>query len=384
MDVTDIVFMEFQYNPIRNFGMDAVDEAYRRDALAAANGVSCFYPATMTTSLGGYSMSYGEVMVGNLAWYLITRTQSSIFFEFANASPHLAGWDTLTWRGVLDVADQQMGQPLGDPYTLAEGTDPLGNPYAVKARTYEGGLAVLRNRGSWNQGIEPQTEVTVDLPAYVVPLAANGSSQTPVQQVSLRNGEGALFLNSPVAVTLTAFTAEWRGDAAVVCWETASPAADINGFRVYREGEGGNRVPISPLVTEGSEFVDTSPVSGGRYWLEALTRSGDVSWHGPAVLGPAAAVPGPGLTLAQNRPNPSRGSTAITFTLAAAGRIQLSVFDVEGREVARLFDAEAPVGPHAVAWDGMSSNGKRSRPGTYFYRLQTPDGTLTRKMTLLP
>jgi hypothetical protein len=383
-DAADVIFMEFQYNPVRNFGLSAVDEAYRRDALAAAGGISCFYPATMTTSYGGYSMSYADIMVGNLAWYLITRTQNSIFFEFATASPHVAGWDTLTWRGVLDVADLQLGQPVGDPFTLAQGTDPMGNPYVVKARSYEGGLAVLRNRGEWNQGIEPQTAVTVDLPALLMPLTAAGSLGTPVHQVSLRNGQGALFLNSPVSVPVTSFTADWRGNIAVIRWETDSPSTDYAGFRVYREAEGGDRVPISPLITDALEFEDEASVSGGRYWLQALSRSGDASWYGPAVLAPAASVPGPGLTLAQNRPNPSRGTTAIAFTVERTGPVRLSVFDVNGREVARLLDAETSPGPHAVTWNGTASNGSRSRPGTYFYRLVTPSGTLTRKLTLLP
>jgi hypothetical protein len=194
MDVADVLFMEFQYNPIRNVGPGAVNEAFRRDSLAAAGGITCFYAATMTHSHDGVALDYADAVVGNLAWYLVTRTENTLFYEFANATPHVAGWDTLTWRGVIDVADRQLGRPRGGPFTLAQGTDPAGSPYRVTARRYDGGLAVVRNRGQWNEGIGPETAVTVPLAHPLAPVSASGRISDPVREVVLRNGEGAVFL----------------------------------------------------------------------------------------------------------------------------------------------------------------------------------------------
>jgi hypothetical protein len=195
-DVADVLLLEFQYNPVRSFGPNEVAEAHRRDALAAAAGIASFYTATMTRTVsereGQYT--YAETMLGNLAWYLVTRTPSTFFYEMGTNAPSVAGWDSLTWRGCIDVANERLGAALGPPYTLAQGTDPLGNRYRIMARDYEGGLAVLRNRGDWNQGIEPQTAVTVALPRPGLPVQPSGAIGASVAAVTLRNGQGAVFL----------------------------------------------------------------------------------------------------------------------------------------------------------------------------------------------
>jgi len=197
-DVADVLFLEFQYNPVRNCGLDAVDEAYRRDTVAAQAGIASFYSANMTSSVSGHPGSFSpeEVMLGNLCWFLTTRTPLTLFYQQGTNSPNTSEWDQLTWIRAMDVADRQLGEAVGAPYTIAQGTDPLGNAYVVKARRYENGLVVLRNRGDWNQGIEPKTAVTVPLPAPLAPVSANGTIGKAVTEVSLRNGQGALFLGS--------------------------------------------------------------------------------------------------------------------------------------------------------------------------------------------
>ena len=197
-DVADILFLEFQYNPVRNCGLKAIDEAYRRDALAAQAGITSFYSANMTSSVSGHPGSYTpeETMLGNLCWFLMTRTPLTLFFQQGTNSPQTDEWDQLTWIGAMDVADRQLGEAVGAPYTLTQGTDPMGHPYEVKARRYENGLVVLRNRGEWNEGIEPETAVEVTLPALLAPVSAKGSIGKAVSRVSLRNGQGAIFLGS--------------------------------------------------------------------------------------------------------------------------------------------------------------------------------------------
>jgi hypothetical protein len=195
-DAADVLFLEFQYNPVRNVGPRLVDEAYRRNTIAAAAGIATFYSAGMTRSVQGRrgELAPADVMLGNLVWYLVTRTPETLFYEMGTNAPSAAGWDTLTWRGCIDVAGRQLGRPLGGPFTLARGVDPLGNPYEVKARRYERGAAVLRNRGSWDEGIEPETAVTVTLPAPMAPVSPAGRIGVVVQEIRLRNGGAALLL----------------------------------------------------------------------------------------------------------------------------------------------------------------------------------------------
>ena len=197
-DVADVLFLEFQYNPVRSSGPNAIDDAYRRDMLAAGAGIASFYSATMSSSVSGHQGSFTpeEIMVGNLCWFLMTRSPLTLFYQQGTNTPNTEKWDDLTWIGAMDVADRQLGEAVGAPYTLAQGTDPTGNAYIVKARRYENGMVVLRNRGDWNQGIEPQTAVTVSLPGLLAPVSAQGKIGKAVSEVSLRNGQGAIFLGS--------------------------------------------------------------------------------------------------------------------------------------------------------------------------------------------
>jgi hypothetical protein len=387
-DAADVLFMEFLYNPVRNYGVNLVSEAYRRDSLAAGAGIACFYAATMTRSLGGSSLTYAETLAGNLAWYLISRTPGTVFFEFANATPNVAGWDTLTWRGVLDAADAEFGAASGDPFVLAQGTDPLGNPYTVTARNYGGGMAVIRNRGNFSEGIEPETAVAVSLPRPLAPVAPSGEAGDAVESITLRNGQAAILLEPKVPAVLLAFTAAWENGGAVVRWETAASPGDRAAFRLYRERADGERAPVDAgiEVSRARSVVSDAgaPAAGARYWLAELTRSGTAVWHGPAVLPPSPGTGHAPLFLAQNRPNPCRGATAIVFTTAEGAPARVAVFDVAGREVVRLFDGPAGPGANTVTWDGRSAAGTPVRPGMYFYRLETAAGTRTRKLILLP
>jgi uncharacterized protein (DUF1501 family) len=84
------------------------------------------------------------------------------------------------------------------------------------------------------------------------------------------------------------------------------------------------------------------------------------------------------IDLGQNYPNPFNPTTNISFTLPAAGDIRLQVFDINGRLVSTLADGTMSAGNHTVKFN---ANGYSS--GVYLYRLDTPAGSLTKKMTLI-
>ncbi|KPQ00900.1 MAG: extracellular protein [Bacteroidetes bacterium HLUCCA01] len=83
-------------------------------------------------------------------------------------------------------------------------------------------------------------------------------------------------------------------------------------------------------------------------------------------------------SLDQNYPNPFNPHTQIRFNLPASGEVSLNVFDVTGRRIATLVDAQLPAGTHTVRLDG---NGLSS--GVYIYQLVTQERSLSRKMTLI-
>jgi hypothetical protein len=84
------------------------------------------------------------------------------------------------------------------------------------------------------------------------------------------------------------------------------------------------------------------------------------------------------------RPNPFDESTLIRYTLAGRSSVRIRVYDVAGRVVRTLVDADpqAP-GDHSVTWDGRNEKGDRVSSGIYFYRLQAGPFRATRRMALL-
>ena len=77
-------------------------------------------------------------------------------------------------------------------------------------------------------------------------------------------------------------------------------------------------------------------------------------------------------------PNPFNPSTTIRFSLPEGTDVQLRVFAMLGREVARLVDGPVDAGNHIARFEagGLPS-------GTYFYQLVTSEFSESRRMMLV-
>ncbi len=82
--------------------------------------------------------------------------------------------------------------------------------------------------------------------------------------------------------------------------------------------------------------------------------------------------------LEQNYPNPFNPETRIRFQIAEKGLVNLGVYDLLGREVARLVSDEYEAGAHEVRFDGAGL-----ASGIYFARLEVAGAVFTRSMALL-
>jgi glucose/arabinose dehydrogenase len=81
--------------------------------------------------------------------------------------------------------------------------------------------------------------------------------------------------------------------------------------------------------------------------------------------------------LEQNYPNPFNPSTSISYTVRHAGHVKLSVFNLLGQEIARVFEGNQPEGTYDVAFNKLNLPS-----GIYFYRLQAPGIFETKKMII--
>ncbi len=82
--------------------------------------------------------------------------------------------------------------------------------------------------------------------------------------------------------------------------------------------------------------------------------------------------------LNQNYPNPFNASTTINYSLPKSGPVTIDIYDLLGRKVETLIQAEQPAGYHQVTWDASDVSSS-----LYFYRIQAGDYVETRKMVLI-
>jgi hypothetical protein len=121
----------------------------------------------------------------------------------------------------------------------------------------------------------------------------------------------------------------------------------------------GVRPPAIPLITNGGVFKFTT---GSLYNVDA-----DEGKMIPSSL-----------ALQQNYPNPFNATTQIGFGLPAGGHVKLEVLNILGQRVAVLADGEFEAGNHSVSWKAAEASS-----GIYFYRLETSDNVINKRMTLL-
>ncbi len=140
--------------------------------------------------------------------------------------------------------------------------------------------------------------------------------------------------------------------------------------------------PGNPVDSDTLTVTATGTVTGsanahtqGRP-MGGAWRVTNVAGWGSAQLRHAVSAEAPSGATAY--PNPFTGSTQVAFALEAPAHVRLAVFDVVGREVARLAEGQFAPGTHAMTFDGSELPS-----GVYLWRLDTGNAVQTGRLTLL-
>jgi hypothetical protein len=145
-------------------------------------------------------------------------------------------------------------------------------------------------------------------------------------------------------------------------------------------------------IVDDSTYADTvrsvTGVSANRryYWrVRPRNSSGDGLWSDvwTFVTGPLTAVEEdlvvfPVHRLDQNFPNPFNPSTRIPFAVGSRSMVNITVFDILGRQVAVVVHEVLPPGSYSRTWDAGNLPS-----GVYVYRLSAGRHVETRKLLLL-
>ena len=216
---------------------------------------------------------------------------------------------------------------------------------------------------------------------------------TFVNNTSIETGGLKTSGSSNTNIINSIFSGNTPDEIGVYYWNESCPAIEID-FSLIRGGIesvyfdtstcninwGENNIDADPLfcdpdsgdfsLAEGSPCIGTGQdgVNIGALGIGCEALSSDET----PSLTPIDYV------LHQNYPNPFNPITKIRFDLPEDADIQLSVYDVLGREVAELVNGRVLSGFHEVIWDASDVSS-----GVYLCQLTTLNSVITNKMVVV-
>jgi len=169
-------------------------------------------------------------------------------------------------------------------------------------------------------------------------------------------------------------------DGALIYWGDFSEVGLSGETTVYREDFAGQYVPIKSGLPQKSSYTDKDVEPGVLYsYMLGIDDHGEDIMIGPIKVGSVPKF----VDLMQNYPNPFRSETIIRYNLPKNGHVSLRIYDVAGRLVRTLVDRDEIAGYGSVSFDGRNQSGSRLASGIYYYRLTTPQRTMTQKMVIV-
>lgn len=238
--------------------------------------------------------------------------------------------------------------------------------YKIDVNNQTSELFAYGGIGSYDQGMVYDAE-------YNRLLICSYQANCPIYEVSLPNGETSIAFDAGLDY-LDAMATDSAGNIYVTCSSNNSVYRFNNEFTgdpdIVSDGHQG---PSGIEVNNNDNILYVSNFSAGTVDEVQL----------PAVGSQGSLLDFP-IKLHQNYPNPFNPSTTISFLTTNSHKLtSIKVYNLKGQKVKTLVNDVLPVGKHSVIWHGTDENGKSVSSGVYFYKLNSGDQSLTRKMILL-
>ena len=257
-----------------------------------------------------------------------------------------------------------------------------GTAYALKGNTLFGDVKTIMIIDTLTTG------------RHSIKLYANNKPTVYRIIVFARNGDSGL------PVQLSTFEVRRAHGKNIIHWTTESEFENA-GFNLFRcvcsdslAPDFSDYVRINKKLIAGKgntstrcEYFFSDPLKTKRkfswYLLQDVRYSGLKTNHGPLRVSMRTPTAPGRFTLSQNYPNPFNPTTLIPFNLTENGKVQLTVYDMQGRLIKKLVNEKLAPGRHSAEWNGLDNRDQRAASGVYFYRLQAQNQSLTRKLILL-
>ncbi len=227
-----------------------------------------------------------------------------------------------------------------------------------------------------NDPDEPEKKLAIELYIYGTPYRT-----------------GSIPPNATI-VTMSTNTAT-QGEGTVI--DFAGEGNDPDGYVTNFEWIGALPETLSGMDSHTSVFTSTNPsfainadsLEEGYYSVAFSVRDNDGNWSAPQmdslqivpslVIGEDGADRPEELSLLDLYPNPFNSTVAVKYTLEEAGNVELSVLDMNGREMERLVDRYQAVGSYSIGWEAT----RETSSGIYLIRLTSSGRTISESAILI-
>ncbi len=233
--------------------------------------------------------------------------------------------------------------------------------------------------------IPQQPEGTI---VYYYISASNVNGKTISKPMTAPNGYYKFLVTTPLAVNLISFNYSLNNDDITFTWVTAS---ELNSsfFEISYSIDGTifNNEQLTTINASGTTneltkyfcSIPLSQIKKGFYNLWEIDSDGTKTLLGKVFFNDNLNF---SYNLDQNYPNPFNPSTKISFTIPAKENVNISVYNSLGQFIYTLIDKDFNAGNHVVEFN-TNSISKQLSGGVYFYKLTTPNFTVTKKMIYL-
>ena len=194
------------------------------------------------------------------------------------------------------------------------------------------------------------------------------------------DGGGNCYITSPLTGNTNYFTAQIT-TSGTLGWSTtygSGGQGGSGGIAIYTPVSRIGMITYPLINVTGTTAANTAFTTLQYTYKPVLSTAKTVAVTATDNAG--TTTPDHALT---NFPNPFRGNTTISYTLANDSHVTLQVFDLAGKPITLLFDGLQNAGPHTQPF-----NADRLAAGVYFYRIiaTSPKGNSneTRTMAILP
>jgi len=175
------------------------------------------------------------------------------------------------------------------------------------------------------------------------------------------------------AYDMTGNVWEWCSDWYDEYYYSSSPCANPLGADSGREHViRGGCWELGPQYLLSALRINYANIRGILYIGFRIARSAAVTGIHDMLQRPEKFM------LYQNYPNPFNPVTKIRFQMPEGAYVKLIVYDVTGREVARLVDGNRPAGYHEIDWDASVF-----ASGVYIYKMTAGAFSEVKRMVLI-